>query len=83
LFLYTEVTAALPRDAARDVAAALGSGPRADLQAMRDRSRREVSPRLSRAGWQVYDQYLRANRIEAGAASYAEVVQLVLGTGIR
>jgi hypothetical protein len=83
LFLYTEVTAALPRDSAHDVAAALGSGPRADLQAMRDRSRREVSPRLSRAGWQVYDQYLRANRIEAGAASYAEVVQLVLGTGIR
>jgi hypothetical protein len=83
LFLYTEVVGGLPREAAREVAASLASGPRADLQAMRERSAREVSPRLSSAGWQVYDQYLRANRIEAGTASYAEVVQLVLGTGIR
>jgi hypothetical protein len=83
LFLYTEVASALPRDAAHEVAATLASGPRADLQAMRERSQREVSPRLSSAGWQVYDQYLRANRIEAGTASYGEVVQLVLGTGIR
>lgn len=80
LFLYTEVASALPRDAAREVAATLAGGPRADLQAMRERSQREVSPRLSSAGWQVYDQYLRANRVEAGTASYAEVVQLVLGT---
>jgi hypothetical protein len=83
LFLYTEVVSALPRDAARDVMTALTAGPRADLQAMRERSKREVSPRLSRAGWQVYDQYLRANRVEAGTASYAEVVQLVLGTQMR
>jgi hypothetical protein len=83
LFLYAEVMAALPRDDARDVARSLGSGPRADLQAIRERTAREISPRLSRAGWQVYDQYLRANRIEAGTASYAEVVQLVLGTGMR
>ena len=31
------------------------------------------------AGWRVYDSYLKANRVEAGAASYAEVVRLVLG----
>jgi hypothetical protein len=80
LFLYTEVLSALPRERAREVAASLADGPRADLQAMRERSAREVSRRLSSAGWQVYDQYLRANRIEAGTASYAEVVQLVLGT---
>lgn len=83
LFLYTEAARALPRDAAREVARSLAAGPRADLQAMRERSRREVSPRLSNAGWQVYDRYLRANRVEAGTASYAEVVQLVLGTGLR
>jgi hypothetical protein len=83
LFLYAEVIGALPADAARAAAAQLAAGPRADLQAMRDRSRREVSPALSSAGWQVYDQYLRANHVEAGTASYAEVVQLVLGTGIR
>jgi hypothetical protein len=31
----------------------------------------------------VYDRYLKANRVGAGTASYAEVVQLVLGTGLR
>jgi hypothetical protein len=40
---------------------------------------RNVSPRISAAGWRVYDSYLKANRVEAGAASYAEVVRLVLG----
>jgi len=59
--------------------AALGSGPREDLRAIRQRFAREVSPRLSIAGWRVYDSYLRANRVDAGSASYGEVVRLVLG----
>ena len=50
LFLYSEVVDALPRDAAREVSAALGSGPRADLAAIRERYQREVSPRISGAG---------------------------------
>jgi hypothetical protein len=83
LFLYSEVVAALPSATAREVSAALASGPRADLAAIRQRYAREVSPRLSTAGWQVYDQYLKANRIDAGTASYAEVVQLILGTELR
>jgi hypothetical protein len=83
LFLYGEVVAALPANAAREVAATLGAGPRADLQAIRQRYAREVSPRLQTAGWGLYDQYLKANRVDAGTASYAEVVQLVLGTDLR
>ena len=59
---------------------ALGPGPRADLLAIRDRYGREVNPRLSAAGWRVYDSYLKANRVAAGAASYDEVIRLVLGT---
>ena len=43
----------------------------------------EVSPRISGAGWQVYDQYLKANRVEAGTRSYAEVIQLVVGTDFK
>ena len=35
--------------------------------------------RLSAAGWRFYDSFLKANRVESGAASYAEVVRLVLG----
>ena len=54
-----------------------------DLQAIRERHEREVNPRVSTAGWQVYDRYLKANRVDAGTASYADVVKLVLGTGIR
>ncbi|MBS1820239.1 MAG: DUF3810 family protein [Acidobacteria bacterium] len=83
LFLYSEVMSGLPRAEAQVIAAGLDEGPRADLRAIRDRQKRELSPRLSRAGWQVYDQYLKANRVDAGTASYAEVVQLILGTDIR
>lgn len=83
LFLYGEVIGALPREVARAVSASLESGPRADLREARERAAREVSPRLSSAGWQVYDRYLKANRVDAGTASYAEVVQLVLGTELR
>ncbi len=42
LFLYGEVLAGLPRDRAQAASALLTAGPRADLQAMRDRSLREV-----------------------------------------
>lgn len=83
LFLYSEVMAGLPPDVARPLAAALAEGPRADLRAMRERHAREVSPRIAGAGWQIYDGYLKANRVDAGTASYAEVVRLVLGTGLR
>jgi hypothetical protein len=79
LFLYSELTASLPPRDRTALAAALDAGPRADLRAIRDRLSRNVSPRVAAAGWRVYDSYLKANRVEAGAASYAEVVRLVLG----
>jgi hypothetical protein len=79
LFLYGELLRAANRPDRAAIDAALGAGPRADLTAIRDRIARQVSPRVSAAGWRVYDSYLRANRIEAGAASYGEVVRLALG----
>jgi Protein of unknown function (DUF3810) len=83
LFLYSELNAVLaPRDRAT-VGASLAEGPRDDLRAIRDRVTRHVSPRVSSAGWRVYDSYLKANRVEAGAASYAGVVRLVLSTTFR
>jgi len=83
LLLYSEVISALPADAAREVGSHLAPGPRADLRALRERYEREVNTRVSTAGWQVYDRYLKANRVEAGTQSYAEVVRLILGTGLR
>ncbi len=83
LFLYQEL---LPSLAARDRAAVssrLAPGPRLDLRASRDRLLRNVNPRVAAAGWRVYDSYLKANRVDAGAASYADVVRLVLGVEFR
>jgi hypothetical protein len=80
LFLYRELADAVPDRGRRSLAARLAPGPRADLRAIRERFLRHVNPRVSAAGWRVYDSYLKANRVEAGAASYAEVVRLVVGT---
>ena len=79
LFLYSELMRAANRTDRAAIDATLGAGPRADLAAIRDRIARQVSPRVSAAGWRVYDSYLKANRVEAGAASYGEVVRLALG----
>jgi hypothetical protein len=82
LFMYGEVMAAVPASHRPSISGRLAAGPRADLRAMRERSESHVNPRLSAAGWRVYDSYLKANRVEAGAASYAEVVRLALGLGL-
>jgi hypothetical protein len=76
LLMYSEAAAARPR---ANTAARLLPGPRADLAAIRARLLREINPTVSTAGWRVYDSYLKANRVEAGAASYGQVVRLALG----
>jgi hypothetical protein len=79
LFLVNELARAV-RDADRAaMGAALGPGPRADLRAISDRLAAHINPRVSAAGWRAYNEYLKANRVERGTASYAEVVKLVLG----
>jgi hypothetical protein len=82
LFLFGELVNSLPRDARPIVVARLDEGPRSDLRAIAARLARDIKPRVSAAGWRVYDRYLKANRVEAGTASYAQVVRLVLGTDI-
>jgi hypothetical protein len=79
MFLYGEVAAGLQENDRRELGARLESGPRADLRAAFERTRRNVRPRVASAGWQVYDKYLKANRVEAGRESYRDVVRLVLG----
>jgi hypothetical protein len=79
LFLYTEVVGGLRGSARADAADALGPGPRADLAAIRARLARQVDRRVFAVGQRVYDQYLKANRVESGVESYGHVVQLVLG----
>ena len=79
LLLYAELSSALRgRDRAL-VASRLAQGPRDDLFAIARRHEQNVNPRVADVGWRVYDRYLKANRVERGAASYDEVVRLVLG----
>jgi hypothetical protein len=79
LFLYGELARAVrPRDRG-ELSARLAPGPLADIQAIARRLQRQLNPAVSAAGWRLYDRYLKANGVEAGTASYADVVRLVLG----
>jgi hypothetical protein len=80
LSLYFTVMGSLPSADRDDLSRALEAGPRRDLQAIRDRIQRHAVPIASRTGYALYDRYLKANRVEAGIRSYAEVVRLLLGT---
>ena len=79
LFLFQEIVPSIDARDRAAIVARLGDGPRADLRAVRERFQRNVNVRLSAAGWRAYDSYLKANRVESGAASYGEVTRLVLG----
>jgi len=79
LFMFGESVLTLPARERAAVIQRVGDGPRTDLDAIRERTLKHVSPRLSSAGWRVYDSYLKANRVEAGVQSYTDVVRLVLG----
>ncbi len=80
LSLYGTVVGALPRSDRDELIARLEEGPRADLRAISDRIRRHAVPVASRAGYALYDRFLKANRVEAGVRSYGEVLRLLLGT---
>jgi len=78
LAAYEHAARALPRDVRRDLTP-LGPGPRSDFQAMAARYARS-SPAVREAAYDVYDSYLKANRVQEGIASYDAVVRLMLGT---
>ena len=80
LALYGSVAGALAVPERAEISRQLAPGPRADLRAISDRIRRHAIPSASRAGYALYDRFLKANRVEAGIRSYGEVVRLMLGT---
>ncbi len=79
LYLMPRVVRHLDEEGRGRVWGRLAAGPAADLRAVALRLRDAV-PFVQRNANRVYDRYLRANRVEAGIASYGEVVDLVLGT---
>jgi len=78
LFLYWEVIGDVDRKDRDAVNGALQEGPRRDIAAVVERLRKGQLPLLRNASWAVYDQYLRANRVDEGLRSYGEVVTLIL-----
>jgi hypothetical protein len=78
LALYAHLSNALPRAERRALADLLAPGPRQDLVAINARLLRSA-PVVRRAARDVYDSYLKANRVELGIASYDAVVRLALG----
>ena len=58
----------------------LDAGPRADLEAIYERSRRDRVEWVSRASDRTLDAFLRANRVRGGVRSYSEIVRLAVGT---
>ena len=80
LYLYWQVSGEVGSGDRVRLSNALAEGPRRDVEAIVDRLRRGQLPLLRNASWLVYDQYLRANRVEEGIRSYGEVVTLILRT---
>ena len=79
LALYAHLSGALPREDRRALAEQLDPGVRQDLIAINARILRSA-PVVRRAAQDVYDSYLKANRVERGILSYDAVVRLVLGS---
>jgi hypothetical protein len=75
---YGHAVGGVPREARRSLQP-LESGPRDDLRAISARYNRS-SPRVRAAARDVYDGYLRANRVAEGIGSYDAVLRLMLGT---
>jgi hypothetical protein len=77
LYLIMEAGGALPAQARQHAFAALDPGVRSDLALIAKRARLQ-KPRVQRAAFQVYDQYLKANSVEDGTASYGRALTLIL-----
>jgi hypothetical protein len=78
LFLYWQVSGEVSAADRARITDRLAAGPRRDVDAIVARLRRGRWPMLQVAGWAVYDQYLKANRIEEGVRNYDAVVDLIL-----
>ena len=77
LFLYWQINAEVNSADRRQLASMLQEGPRRDVAAIVERMRKGQVPLLRDAGWRVYDQYLKANRVEEGVRNYGLVLTLL------
>ena len=73
LYLSPQLVRHLGEEERSRVWGRLAPGPATDLRAVAARTR-EAVPIVRRNANRVYDQYLKANRVEAGVASYGAIV---------
>ena len=78
LFLYWQINSEVSDADRKQLRTSLESGPRADVAAISERLQRGQVPLLRDAGWRVYDQYLKANRVEEGVRNYDAVISLLV-----
>jgi hypothetical protein len=78
LYLFWEISGEVSAGNRAQLMETLGAGPRQDVDAIVARLRRGQIPLLRNTSWAVYDQYLKANRVDEGIRSYGEVVTLIL-----
>jgi Protein of unknown function (DUF3810) len=78
LRVLTALREAVPDDRYREIVAALGAGPRADLRTNFEFWRSSRSRFFGDAAERANDSYLRANRVTSGVRNYGEVVTLIL-----
>lgn len=82
VYLIVEGANALPRHVWREAAVQLDPGIRADINAMAQRQARQ-RPVVRETAFRAYDQYLRANRVDDGVASYSRALSLILSPALR
>lgn len=79
MFLLRHLLVHLTPEARTPIWQALDRGPLEDYRAVSARIG-QANATVSEGARRVYDQFLRANRVASGVASYGLVVDLVLGT---
>ncbi len=79
LALFPRLIRHLDQEEKTELWASLDEGPTDDLREVAERLRSSV-PIVRRSANRVYDQYLKANRVEQGISSYDAVVDLILGS---
>jgi hypothetical protein len=77
LYLMSETQAAMPSAVRRAALAKIHPDVRTDLAEIAERLKKE-DPRVQRAAFRMYDEYLKANRVEDGKASYGRALRLIL-----
>jgi hypothetical protein len=82
VYLIMEAAAALPERERTASFATLDPAVRADITAIARRTLQQ-HPDVRRATSRVYDEYLRANRVEDGTRSYSRALTLILSPTFR